>query len=251
MRTNKQLKDSEKKFWNIVAGQRIYAAFDDDEYNSVFDVFLGEDLSGKLILDIGSASGVSAALLANRGAVVCGLDISEKLVEQSNELWKDYGDKIKFQVGDAESLDFDDCSVDICFFGGVLHHIPDLTNVIAEVRRVLKPNGLFVAMEPNKLDWLELVEWKIAGLRGKLSPNEYPIDPELLSYQLSANNFYDQTYKLFRRDIPFFAQIPILKIFCSRSKGWWLKKPLLAVVDFFCLDNCKGNFFMIAAKKNG
>lgn len=175
-----QDKFSEASFWDKVAGQRVYAAFDQAEYDAVFDRVLGKDLGGKTVIDIGSASGVSAALLAARGAKVVGIDISPELVRQAKTLWTDYRERLDFMVGDAEKLELADASADVCFFGGVLHHFPECEQVYREAMRVLKPGGLFVAIEPNRLDIFELMEWTMADWRGKLTPNEYPIDPKAM-----------------------------------------------------------------------
>lgn len=244
-----QNKFDETEFWNLIANQRVYAAFDDDEYNAIFDSCLGTDLKGKRIIDIGSASGVSAALLAARGAKVIGVDIAPDLIEQAKGLWKEYADRIDFMVGDAENLDVKTNSVDACFFGGVLHHIPDLDCVYSEVLRILKPGGKLIALEPNRLDWLELLEWGVADLRGKLSPNEYPIDPQAMALDLRQRGFADVRFSITRQDIPVLAQIPLVRTFFSRQKGFALKRPILRLINAFRAPEKRGTFFVLEATK--
>jgi len=244
-----QDKHSEKSFWDKVAYERIYAAFDESEYLEVFDKSLGQDLTGKTIVDVGCASGVSAALLASRGAKVLGVDISPELISQATKLWPEYSNRLEFTVGDAECLNIDNETADACFFGGVLHHFPEKENVYKELLRVLKHGGIFVALEPNQLDFIERLEWAVADLRGKLSPNEYPIDPNEMRRELKDSGFLEVEFWTTRHDIPVLAQIPILRNFFNRQKGFHIKEPILRFFNLFRSHDHRGTFFVIRAVK--
>ncbi len=248
--SSQQNKFSETAFWDKVAKQRVYAAFDKEEYENIIDTVWGADMSGINMADIGSASGVSAALFASRGANVTGIEISPELVAQAQSLWCDYAERIKFIVGDAEHLELPDNSMDAVFFGGVLHHIPILDHVYAEALRILKPGGKFVAIEPNRRDFLELIEWGVADLRGKLTPNEYPINPVTLRNDLMTVGFKNPYFWTIRSDIPVLAQFPILKNYFSRQKGFSLKHPILRFINAFRSPECRGTFFVMVAEKS-
>jgi len=60
---------------------------------------------------------------------------------------------IEFHLGPATKLDFiADGSVDFCFTSNFLEHLPSkavVNEVLAEVHRVLRPGGRFMAMQPN------------------------------------------------------------------------------------------------------
>lgn len=246
---SQQNKFAETAFWDKIAKQRVYAAFDNEEYESIIDEVWGSDMSGLTIADIGSASGVSAALFAARGASVIGIEIAPDLVTQAKELWSEYNERLDFKVGDAEHLDLSDSSVDAVFFGGVLHHIPLLDKVYAEVYRVLKPGGKIIAIEPNKLDAFELIEWSVADLRGKLTPNEFPISPLEMRQELLEAKFKSPQFWTIRHDIPVLAQIPLVKYFFNRERGFWLKRPLLRFFNAFRAPAHRGTFIVMVAER--
>jgi len=105
------------------------------------------DLSGKVVLEIGSGGGAHAALFKRRGAKLVAVDITpERVVSTSLKLGLvEEGAGVAFQA-DAESLPFVDGSFDIVYSNGVLHHSESTERCIDEVHRVLKPGGRAVLM---------------------------------------------------------------------------------------------------------
>ena len=73
-------------------------------------------------------------------------------VDLSEELRLAYDGPANLYVGDCRSLSLDDASVDIVVVQGGLHHLPDVPGdldlALREIRRVLRPGGRFVAVEP-------------------------------------------------------------------------------------------------------
>lgn len=243
-----QDKHSEVKFWDAVADERVYSAFDPSEYQWVIDKLLCDEKNLGKVLDVGCASGISAVMFSQHSSRVVGLDISPELIRQATRL-NPVQNIVVFEVGDAECLTAGDSTFDIVFYGGVIHHLVDRSALISEAFRVLRPGGRIVAMEPNALDFFERIEWKVARLRGKLSPNEEPIDPLLFSQELFQQGFSSVKFEVFRSDIPVLNQIPVLKRFFSRSRGMPLKKSVLRVVNVFRKNESQGNFFLISAQK--
>ena len=60
---------------------------------------------------------------------------------------------VEFMAGDAGDLSMlADASIDVCFASNLFEHLPDraaMDRVLAGVRRVLRPGGRFVVMQPN------------------------------------------------------------------------------------------------------
>jgi ubiquinone/menaquinone biosynthesis C-methylase UbiE len=83
-----------------------------------------------------------------------GVDLSEQLLQ-------DYEGQADLYVGDIRDLKLPDSSVDIAIVQGGLHHLPevlhDLEATLHEVRRVLRPGGRFVVVEPWNTSFLKMV----------------------------------------------------------------------------------------------
>ncbi|HUJ83040.1 MAG TPA: class I SAM-dependent methyltransferase [Candidatus Acidoferrales bacterium] len=105
------------------------------------------DLSGKRVLDYGCGNGGFSFLLASKGALVEGIDISESLVEIARRTIACGIPAPKFSVRDAQATGFPDASFDYVCGNGILHHL-ELEKAYPEIARVLKPGGRAFFMEP-------------------------------------------------------------------------------------------------------
>ncbi|WP_022720783.1 class I SAM-dependent methyltransferase [Rhodopseudomonas sp. B29] len=100
------------------------------------------------VADLGCGSGVFTDLLHKLGYEAVGVDISPKLVALGRSKFP----AVEFFEGDVESLPFESGSFDGVLLSGLVHHFPDPTACAAEVFRILKPGGSFVAFDPNRLN---------------------------------------------------------------------------------------------------
>jgi ubiquinone/menaquinone biosynthesis C-methylase UbiE len=107
-----------------------------------------ENCIGKQVLDYCCGSGGTSLRLAKIGINVTGIDISnESIATAKNEAkLKGLEQLTNFEVMDAEKLTFRDNSFDIIICNGVLHHL-DLEQSYRELSRVLKSDGIVVAIE--------------------------------------------------------------------------------------------------------
>jgi ubiquinone/menaquinone biosynthesis C-methylase UbiE len=104
--------------------------------------------AGARVADLGCGSGVFTGILARRGYRSTGIDLSPKLIEIAHREFPG----IEFTEADIEHLPFPDASFDGVLLSGVVHHLPDLSRCAAEVFRVLRPGGRFVAFDPNRMN---------------------------------------------------------------------------------------------------
>ncbi len=108
-----------------------------------------DNCQNKKVLDLCCGNGEDSIFLAKNGAKeVIGLDISDVSVENCQLLAKrnNVADITSFVDGDAEKTEFPDNSFDVITEYGALHHI-DLTKVLPEMARILKPDGKFICTE--------------------------------------------------------------------------------------------------------
>ena len=117
----------------------------------LFDIPLKEawdsiEVKDKVVLDYGCGEGLASKKMLKLGAAkIEGIDISEGMIEQAKENNPD--ERAHFQVMNAEELIFEDNTFDIIFGGAILHHL-DLDKALNEIKRVLKPSGYAVFVEP-------------------------------------------------------------------------------------------------------
>ncbi len=103
---------------------------------------------GKRVLDIGCGGGALVRELADRGADVVGLEISQ--AQLATAVARGGPSGARYVVGRAQELPFDDGSFDVAVFMRTLHHVPpaDLIPALREARRVLLPGGVVYVAEP-------------------------------------------------------------------------------------------------------
>ena len=105
--------------------------------------------SGKRILEIGAGIGINAFDMAQRGAEMVIIDFALFRLEQAEALAAAAGLKITAIAMDAHALGFPDESFDAIYTKSVMIHL-DIDRVIPEIKRVLKPGGKAVFIEPLK-----------------------------------------------------------------------------------------------------
>lgn len=99
------------------------------------------------VLEIGCGNGNGAKLIRKyfNPLHITGIDLDERMIRIAREKIND--ESIAFKVMDASKLDFPDASFHAIFDFGVIHHIPDWKDCIAELRRVLKDGGKLILEE--------------------------------------------------------------------------------------------------------
>lgn len=108
------------------------------------ETFRFERFAGASVLEIGVGLGTDHMQFARAGARLTGIDLTGRCIELTQrrcELEEVHSD---LRLMDAESLEFDDAAFDVVYSFGVLHHVASTERSFAEVRRVLRPGGVFI-----------------------------------------------------------------------------------------------------------
>jgi ubiquinone/menaquinone biosynthesis C-methylase UbiE len=140
---------------NLEARRSLYANAEGPDPREVALQAVAE-VTPRRVLEVGGGPGELAARMADDlGCEVVMVDLSPRMVELATARGVDA------LVGDVQSLPFEDESFDCVVAAWMLFHLPDIDAGVAELARVLRPNGRLVATT-NSVDHLvELRE--IAG----------------------------------------------------------------------------------------
>jgi ubiquinone/menaquinone biosynthesis C-methylase UbiE len=105
---------------------------------------LGPDVDGKDVLEITCGGGQSAAYLAGMGARVTGVDFSSEQLAHARAFAESKKVQVRFIESNVEDLSMlEDSSFDIAFSAYALGFVEDIRRTFGEIRRVLRPGGLF------------------------------------------------------------------------------------------------------------
>ena len=112
----------------------------------------------KDLLDLGAGAGIVPEMnFKGHARRVCGVDPDPRVAANPN---LDDG-----REGIGESIPYADASFDVVVSDNVLEHLDDPVSVFREVRRVLRPGGVFLAKTPNR--------WHYVALGASITPHSF------------------------------------------------------------------------------
>ncbi len=177
------------------------------------------------LLDVGCGTCFYFPLLAKHADHVTGVDLCVPMLEQAKQLIVEKGlTNCEVRESSALNLPFADNSMDVVHSWDFLHHVPDVPKAISEIVRVLKPDGRYIALEPNLLN--PSIAWYHARRRSEwrlFSQNQFTI-PQYLRRHFDVKVSYDNTIISFLSNktywlwklIDWFTSVPPLQVFKFR-----------------------------------
>jgi ubiquinone/menaquinone biosynthesis C-methylase UbiE len=112
---------------------------------------------GKNLLEVGCGAGIDLVRFARAGANVTGIDLSKTAIDLAGRNFMQSGRNADLFVMNGEYMQFPDNTFDVVYAHGVLQYTADTEKMVAEIHRVLKPNGEAIMMLYNKNSWLNLM----------------------------------------------------------------------------------------------
>jgi len=133
------------RHWNNIASTwtaMTRAGYDyyRDLFNTPAFLDLLPDIRGLHGLDVGCGEGYNTRLLAERGAVMAAIDLSDVFIRHATEI-SSGGNEIQYGIASAVSLPFANSFFDFATGFMSFMDIPEIEEVLAEIYRVLKPLG--------------------------------------------------------------------------------------------------------------
>ena len=134
-----------KNIWDIFAPVYEFAMRSQKNIYDYMYERIGEVAKGKDVLELATGPGMIARHIAPHANHVVATDFAPKMIETARKAKNP--ENVRFEVSDATSLRFEDKSFDAVVIANALHIIPNPEKALAEIRRVLKDDGVLIA--PN------------------------------------------------------------------------------------------------------
>jgi SAM-dependent methyltransferase len=153
------------------------------------------------ILDLGCGDGQLTQRIASTGASVIGVDTSPEMVAAARSRG------VQADEASAESLPYPESSFDAVFSNAALHWVRDQDAMMAQVRRVLKPGGRFVAEMGGhgNIAAIRVALMAVLARHGHADRedgvNYYPT-PDAYARRLACHGFHVQRIALIPRPTP-------------------------------------------------
>jgi len=152
-----QTKSETKAFYNKIA--QVYDLLAEHSEHPMREAGLKmlAPALGESLLELGFGTGhilVELAKAVGPAGKVFGIDIAENMLAQTKDLLESEGlsDRVSLECGDAKDLPYGDGSTDGIFmcFTLELFDTPEIPRVLAQCRRVLRPEGRIVVVAVSK-----------------------------------------------------------------------------------------------------
>ncbi|WP_447736737.1 glycosyltransferase [Rhodanobacter soli] len=145
-------------------------------------------IEGRAVLDIACGEGYGSAIMARRAGSVVGVDISPEAIDHAS---KAYGGlaNLAFCVGNAAEIPLPDDSVDVVVSFETIEHHDRHEEMLSEIRRVLRPDGILIISSPNRTVYSEL-----AGHHNEFHVKELNFDEfdQVLKQQFHNVSYFGQ-----------------------------------------------------------
>ena len=144
-------------------------------------------IHNKTVLDIASGEGFGSDYLAQYASNVIGVDLSKDAIDHAKKKYQ--RDNLTFKVGSTSQIPLDDNSVDVVVSFETIEHHDEHEEMMAEIVRVLKPDGVLIISSPDKAEYSDVPQTNNPYHVRELYQHELE---ELLSKYFKYSEIYGQ-----------------------------------------------------------
>lgn len=144
-------------------------------------------IEGKVVLDIASGEGYGSNILAQKALKVIGVDIDIDSVKDANE--KYIKNNLKYIVGSADNIPIESNSIDVVVSFETIEHHDKHDEMLLEIKRVLKKDGLLIMSSPDKKNYSDIPNFKNRFHVKELYFEEFE---EIIKKNFKFSDFYVQ-----------------------------------------------------------
>ena len=107
-----------------------------------------EYVAGKHVLDIACGEGYGSNFLAKSAASVTGVDIDQEVIRSAQQKYRQ--GNLQFLAGNASAVELQNGKFDVIVSFETLEHLVEQEATIAELKRLLQPQGILIISTPDK-----------------------------------------------------------------------------------------------------
>lgn len=115
-------------------------------------------IKNKVVLDIASGEGYGSFILSKNALEVIGVDIDFEAVNNANNKYSN--DNLKYITGSAENIPLKSNSIDVVVSFETIEHHDKHEEMLLEIKRVLKKDGLLIMSSPDKKYYSDIPNYK-------------------------------------------------------------------------------------------
>ena len=132
-----------KNFWDRNAGRYdLFMRKDRAAYEKMYEL-IRPSVKAKTVLELATGTGLIAKHIVNAAARIEATDASAEMIAEAKR--DNRSAKLHFSVQDMFCLPYADGSYDVVIVSNALHIVPQPEKALAEIRRVLKDDGVLIA----------------------------------------------------------------------------------------------------------
>ncbi len=110
------------------------------------------------VLDVACGEGYGAAMMAETAAKVVGVDLSADTIQHARDRYGEHAN-LEFVAASCDCLPFQDASFDLAISFETIEHVETQQEFIAELARVLRPDGVLILSSPNKRAYSDALDY--------------------------------------------------------------------------------------------